>query len=240
MPFLYQPNTAELVVYEQGGPRQARRTVSANDPQITAMFPNGGETITQPITATWQAADSDGDTLTYIVLYSADNGVHWQPLITGLKTPSFVLDPATLPGSDQARLRIVASDGIRTIHRDSHASFIVPTKPPRAHILTPRNESQTRAGEAVTFFARGFDQEDGVIRDDAAFTWHSSLDGPLGAGRSLELATLAPGRHTITLVLTDSDGDIGRDSIALTVVSPAPPLARAMNSCVMAASSKVI
>ncbi len=223
VPFLYPQDMAELVVWEQAGPREAHRPVSANPPQITALHPNGGETITRPFTATWSASDPDGDALTYGVLYSQDDGAHWRPLAISLESPTFVLDPTLLPGSDQARLRVVATDGIRTVQRDSAESFTVPTKPPRARILTPQDGAQVAEGEPVSFLGRGFDRDDGLINDDGAFTWFSSLDGRLGNGRRLELSTLSVGQHTITLAVTDSDEETGRDSIVVTVSPAGPP-----------------
>ncbi len=133
------------------------------------MAPNGGENLTQPFNATWTASDQDGDTLTYAVLYSHDGGVHWRPLATGLEQPILMLDPAKLPGGAPARLRIAATDGILTTYRDSVGDFVVPTKPPQARIIIPRDGVQVASGQIVTFFGRGFDPEDGALTADASF-----------------------------------------------------------------------
>ncbi|MEZ4684311.1 MAG: hypothetical protein R2932_59875 [Caldilineaceae bacterium] len=54
-------------------------TASNNVPTVQMVYPNGGENLTAPtITLRWDAADADGDALSYLVQYSRDNGVTWQ------------------------------------------------------------------------------------------------------------------------------------------------------------------
>ncbi len=223
VPFVFNPATAEIVAYEQGGTRQARRALSAHAPQIGAMVPNGGENLTQPFNATWTANDQDGDALAYAVLYSRDAGAHWRPLATGLETSTLTLDPAQLAGTTHARLRIAATDGIRTTYRDSAGDFVVPTKPPQARIIIPRDGVQVAAGQMVTFIGRGYDIEDGTLAADASFVWTSSLAGPLGTGRQLTVQSLNPGDHTVTLTVTDSEGKTADDSIVVHVIAAEPP-----------------
>src|SRR5207247_1668130 len=56
---------------------------------------------------------------------------------------------------------------------------------------------------------------------DAAIRWSSSLDGLLGAGPTLRVATLRSGTHTVTAAVTDSGGrTVSRQ---VTVVVNAPP-----------------
>jgi len=63
---------------------------------------------------------------------------------------------------------------------------------------------------------RALDAEDGSL-DAGAFVWASDLDGTLGTGDDLTVRDLSPGWHTITLEVTDSDGQTGVDSMTIFV-----------------------
>lgn len=51
-------------------------------------------------------------------------------------------------------------------------------------------------------------------------SWESSLDGDLGTGRDLT-ANLSAGEHTLTLIATDGQGEVGQDEIVVTVTPAA-------------------
>jgi hypothetical protein len=42
--------------------------------------------------------------------------------------------------------------------------------------------------------------------------WTSSIDGPIGTGETFD-APLTAGVHTVTLTATDSDGNVGTDTV---------------------------
>ncbi len=92
--------------------------------------------------------------------------------------------------------------------------------PPTVAILSPGNGTVVATGEAVRLRATASDVEDGVL--DHAIAWASDLDGPLGAGGDLLVATLRSGVHRITADVTDSRGTLASD--AVTVVVNAAPL----------------
>lgn len=52
-------------------------------PRVSFQVPVGGERWSGLQNLRWNAQDPDGDTLTYDLLYSADNGATWKPLPTG-------------------------------------------------------------------------------------------------------------------------------------------------------------
>jgi hypothetical protein len=56
------------------------------------------------------------------------------------------------------------------------------------------------------------DQEDGVLAGEA-LVWTDSVDGLLGTGEE-RWAPLSPGRHTVTLTATDSEGKTATASSA--------------------------
>ena len=83
--------------------------------------------------------------------------------------------------------------------------------------VDPRSPINTESLEGLEMRnAHGYDAEDGFL-GSSAFSWHSSLDGSLGAGGLLIIAVsdLSIGDHVITVTATDSDirGNAGKDTI---------------------------
>src|SRR5207244_2589383 len=146
--------------------------------------------------------DPDGDAVKWAVQYSADNGQTWRTLATDITQSSYEADLDELPGTTQARLRVIGSDGVNTDEDDSDGPFTVPDKPPQALITAPANGARLPAGERIALAGEARDLEDGPLADEA-LTWSSNRDGPLGTGRDVSV-TLSAGTHVITLSATDS------------------------------------
>lgn len=92
---------------------------------------------------------------------------------------------------------------------------------PTARIEAPASDTFFRPETAITLIGDGIDPEDGSL-PDSSLQWSSSIDGPLGTGRTLEV-TLSGHPcegfydHTITLQVTDSDGNVDTDTIIVHV-----------------------
>ena len=87
-------------------------------PLLASLFRMVGKCSIGPsATFTWAAADLDGDTLTYTVEYSADNGVTWKTLAINWNSTSLQVDVTKLRGSNQALIRVTASDGFNCHRR---------------------------------------------------------------------------------------------------------------------------
>ncbi len=194
----------------------ATRTVSANAPTVTVTAPNGGESLGTESTITWTATDADGDELTYMVLYSADNGLSWQTLIANWQSTSLTVDTGAMPGSNQGRIRVIANDGVNTASDISDAPFTVTEKPPVVHIISPVSDTRYERGQTVLLMAEAQDS-DGHPIDANDYAWTSSLDGSLGAGESLVLDTLSPGVHILTVEVTDAGGMVGTAAVTITI-----------------------
>lgn len=212
----WQPGTTRIVIKEGQTVLQITH-VSANPPQVTLLSPNGGEAWPPygQQTVTWQASDPDGDPLRYTLQYSPDGGNTWRAVATNLSLPGYTLNVGDLPGSATALLRVLASDGVNTGQDTSDGLFTVGSKPPQVYVIYPRNESSFRPGAPVLLQGIATDLEDGPLTDDSRFTWHSSLQGPLGVGRKFQFYDLWPGQHTLTLEVTDSDDFTGRASASI-------------------------
>jgi hypothetical protein len=200
----WKPGTARIVVRYQGQ-AIAERLVSANAPTVQVLAPNGGEVLGSSALVRWTASDPDGDPLTYALLYSADNGATWQTVATQLTETQQTVDLTELPGSDQARFRVMASDGVNTGSDESDAGFKVPRKAPQALIIAPDQGANFLPEQQVVLAGEGYDVEDGNLAA-AALRWSSDRQGDLGSGRHLSVTGLQDGRHVITLRVTDSHG----------------------------------
>jgi hypothetical protein len=93
----------------------------------TLQTPNGGEAYNESCNITWTAStDPDGDSLTYHLQYSPDNGSNWYDIITGKTGTSHVWDTSALTPGIQYLVRIRAYDGYSYSSYDqSNAIFTI-------------------------------------------------------------------------------------------------------------------
>ena len=94
---------------------------------------------------------------------------------------------------------------------------------PVVTITSPASGASVPESTAVVFAGAATDAEDGPLAD-TTLRWSSSIDGLLGSGDSLSVATLTPGQHTITLRADDSAGATGSATVVVTVVGTAPAI----------------
>ena len=87
---------------------------------------------------------------------------------------------------------------------------------PTAVITSPASGFTVNEGTPVRFVGSATDPQDGTL-GDAALAWSSSIDGALGTGSPLEVASPSVGVHTVTLTATDSDGNTGAASVSVLV-----------------------
>jgi len=210
------PNLAQVEV-QCDGQMLATQVASANAPAVHVLSPDGGESWgSGPQTISWEASDADGDPLHYIVQVSADADATWTTLAADLSDTSFAFDTALVAGSDQALVRVVATDGLLTGQDSSDATFTVAAKPPQVSIEWPADGSSVPPGDTVMLNGYAYDPEDGPL-DDPALVWQSDRDGPLGGGAEVVTSTLSTGWHTITLAATDSDSMEGNAHVNIFV-----------------------
>ena len=112
-------------------------------------------------------------------------------------------------------MRVVASDGLNSSTATS-APFALDDRPPRVRILSPLPDAVIRSGAPMILAGAASDPEDGTITD-AAVSWESDIDGPLGSGRRLDLDNLSVGRHDITLVGVDTLGHSHTQPVAIEI-----------------------
>jgi hypothetical protein len=183
------------------------RAVSNNAPTVQITTPAGNATWPAGTTQTlaWTGNDADGNSLTYSVFYSHNNGADWALLASGLSDTSLALMVDSLAGGSTGRFRVVASDGVNTGFDETDGLITAPDKAPFAVITHPVAGQSFVPGALVLFQGMGTDLEDGTL-PESALAWSSDRQGALGNGPSLPVNTLTPGRHVITLAVSDSRG----------------------------------
>ena len=188
-----------------------------NPPVVKVLYPNGGESIGGTDTILWEGSDADGDSLCYNLLYSQD-GITWTLLAPGLSDTSFIWDTELTPGGENCHIKVYASDGINTVQDSSDGPFLMGTKSPFCGIVNPVDSSQFLQNELLSLQGVGNDAEDGLLTG-TSLSWSSDIDGELGTGGLLSIATLSIGQHTITLTAEDSDANLAYDSILTTILA---------------------
>ena len=108
------PDETHKIQIDFNGQTRAQRLVSANQPTVSFVSPNGGEEWSSTHLVEWNASDLDGDALRFVVQYSNDNGTTWNPITIGLNETSFELDTAILPPGEQYKLKVIVTDGVNT------------------------------------------------------------------------------------------------------------------------------
>jgi hypothetical protein len=192
--------------------------MSANEPTVTLLYPNGGETMSGRQNITWTAYDADGDSLQYDLLYSTNNGADWQVIALSITQNNFIWDTGDCAGTDQGLVKVIANDGINATDDLSDQPFSVPSKAPEAQILSPKNNAQFFRNQSIKLEGGAYDLEDNDLPEES-FSWISSKDGEIAAGSQIWLDSLSTGAHAITLTVTDSDGRTESDRVTINVAA---------------------
>jgi hypothetical protein len=198
----------------------AERLVSPNAPTVRVLSPNGGESLGKETSILWDASDPDGDPLSYSVFYNDGVNSTWWPIAAGVTTTSIKVDTLLWPGSSQGRVKVRVTDGVNTAEGVSDRAFTVQRKSPLVAIINAeeRQEIGTEAHGRLVGIA--YDPEDGLL-PEASLVWTSDRDGMIGKGNRVELKSLSPGTHTLTLTATDSQGQKATAQVTNLVRRPA-------------------
>jgi hypothetical protein len=207
------PQTAEIRL-THGQTILSRQLLSAHAPQVTLLRPNGGETWNGKGLIEWSASDADGDTLFFHILYSPDDGRTWRPVARLVQGRSFPVNTFRLPGSDSARIRIIATDGLRNAEDDSDETFSVAYKVPAPIIKFPRPGVAFPYGSRIPLRASAGDLERVQLPDDD-YIW--SLDGEVIALGHDTKAILPPGEHLLELTVVNGHQQMATRTVAVTV-----------------------
>jgi hypothetical protein len=120
-------------------------TASPNAPEVRVLSPNGGQLFDEgPIHVSWEANDTDGDTLTYFVEFTPNDGQSWLTLahLSDRDPLEFDVDLSDLAPGAQGRIRVTASDGLHIDSDQSDDYFGVETNPVDTGIGMPGAEDE--------------------------------------------------------------------------------------------------
>ena len=170
-----------------------RRAVAAEPPtvEITGLDRTGDK-----IALEWRAESTDGQPLQYRVVYVAD-AEHVTVLAHSTNRRSLVVNLAGLPGANEGRLAVLATDGLRS-SSDLSKPFRVDEPEPEVWIQSPSTDDLP-SDQPVRLCGRAFDAAGRALPEEALM-W--KVDGEVVAeGTCLASVTgLEPGRHRIELV----------------------------------------
>lgn len=163
----------------------------------------------------WESNDADNDDLIYSVYYSTDAGINYNPLRLDTSQTSINLNVSQLRGSQQARIGVSVSDGLRSSFAETPV-FSVPGHTPEVYIETPESGFVFEKPQVITLYASGNDKDDDT---PLKFRWRNDLNEDLGTENNLLLFStdLGTGEHTITVTATDNDGMTATASVDIVV-----------------------
>jgi hypothetical protein len=121
----YERPASRIILLQQGNIIAERRP-SSGFPQVALRPIAAGEAVTGKQIVAWEANDASPASLVFSLWYSPDHGQTWLPLNVCLRGTSVEVDFDFVPASDQALLRILASNGINTTEVRTQNTFIVP------------------------------------------------------------------------------------------------------------------
>ncbi len=202
----YVPGTAAMEVVRNGVDSLTGLVASAAVPAVSIDSPTSGSGFAGSLTVEWTAVDADGDDLTAKVQYSADGGATWQLIATGLtETPLIIDDSSDLPGSNDAFVRVLVSDGFN-VGVATAGPFSLADQAPRAAMLAPKAGAQFRVHETVVGRGRGTDPEDGILTGSDLDWFVSGPDNVSITGDELSLDHLRPGTYSVSFTAKDGLG----------------------------------
>jgi hypothetical protein len=215
------PEGVVTIALRRGSEDLAEVQRSDNNPVLALISPTADGFVGQPDDPwiLWEGGDLDGDPLYYLVQYSsrldAEREREWETLAVDLRVQELAVNLDELAGAAGAMVRVLVSDGFNTAVAVS-PGFPVPDKPPQVQILAPPDGSTVEEGDRVVLRGTAWDLEDGLL-SGGFLSWTSHIDGPLGTGARVDVPTLSPGVHEITLEGRDSEGMVGGAAVVVDV-----------------------
>jgi hypothetical protein len=163
----------------------------------------------------WSAASSDRNPLHFTVLYSADGNVWW-PIHVGLTQTEVDINVDNLPGTEKGYFKVRASNFGKSKESGIIGPYRIARKPPLVAITQPL-DGTTVQGPTVVLRGQASSLEEGVITNDAAFTWTDENNRELGRNTWVIVRDLKRGPHQFQLKVKDAVGKVASASVRINV-----------------------
>ena len=111
------------------GETKAEKAVSNNAPIVSIVSPKGSEKWNGVRTIDWTASDADHDELSFVLQYSSDDGVTWNPIAINLNETSYDLNFGVLEPAGTYRVKVIATDGVLVGADVSNRFTVLPQGP---------------------------------------------------------------------------------------------------------------
>ncbi len=224
-----------VVITDRNGKELSRMGRSASAPTVNFTSPRPSELIPSNFTLEWRTADVDGDSVKQHLRYSPD-GTRMMPLAMDVQGSSYTVDMTELPRliTGKGFFELVATDGLNTsvvrtpLLRPTLQLAATAGATPTTYVLTPDNGKTFPKAATVLLHCSGWDLEDRGLTGSSV-VWTSNVDGLIGMGRVTSTTGLSVGLHTITVAVTDSDGNVATDTTTVTVTDR--PLPGVVTTC---------
>jgi hypothetical protein len=153
-----------------------------------------------------------------VVLFSADDGLTWQPVGFDPPDGQLSVEAARLPGGERCRFRAIAGAELRSAVADTEPFALAPS-PRRLHIVAPEGECGIPPGSVA--LGAMLDNRGRRAPFPNEIRWQSSLQGELGAGYHIT-AELGEGEHEILASAPDGLGGLLSERAIIVVGGKAP------------------
>jgi len=200
-----------------GGQTEFVGTIDTYTFNPNTLVPEDGSTVTtDALQLMWSVVE---DINTYRIQISNDSS--FTTYLENELVSNTVYKPENLlTGSTYYwRVRAIDSKGIASPFSDT-LSFSISNIDMTVSIDAPANNSFHEVGDTVTFIGTAQDASGSGITG-TSLVWISDTDGVLGTGETINVS-LSEGEHRITLQATDSNANVGIETIKLTVSTASP------------------
>ncbi len=187
--------------------------VANESPDVTITAPLDGTTVAEAtvVTLTGTASDPEDGDLSGAIVWASD--------LSGSLGSGASLDTLLDPGVHSITAEVTDSGGLQA--QSAVTVTVEANAPPSVTISSPAPGTSVFEGETVLLVATATDAQDGDL--SAQIDWSSDIDGALGTGASVDVATLSPGPHVLTASVADALGEVGSDTTTVTVNVNQPP-----------------
>jgi M6 family metalloprotease-like protein len=211
-----------------------------DDPTITVTYPNGGESLNESATITWNATDPDpGETalLDIDLDYSDNGGGSWNSIATGESNDgSYLWDASGLPDGSNYLIRATAIDPtLRSDTDQSNATFTIDNPDDPIVTVTYPNGGESLNGSAtITWNATDPDPGETALldidldySDNGGGSWNSIATGESNDGSHLwDVSGLPDGSNylvRVTATDTTARSDVDVSDATFTIDNPGAP-----------------